>query len=142
MMRVLLYNEECSVCYRMARYVWRLTRGRVAILGMFSQEPKVYRDKILTLLGGDFGIYSSMPWLVDEKIVRGGVSIVPPIMVEMILAIYKPGDFVFKDPMPFMCEPVVRSDRVSRILNAIKILSKMAIQSYRSILSKRYSARL
>lgn len=141
-MKVLLYNEECSICYRMARYAWRLTRGRVVILGMFSQESEAYREKILSLLGGDFGKYSSMPWLVDGKSVRGGVSIVLPILVEMILAIRRPGDFVFRDPMPLNCEPVVRYGGVSRILYPIRVLARMAIQSYRSILSKRYSARL
>jgi len=138
-LKILLYNEGCAICYRMARYAWKLTRGRVAVLGMFSQEASKYREAILGLLGGDLDLYSSMPWLVDGGTVLGGVYILPAIFLESVVSILRPGSYKFKDPKPMACEPRARSrGMASRIVGSVEILYRMAAQSYRSIFTKRY----
>ncbi len=142
-MKVLLYNEGCAICYRMARYAWKLTRGRVAILGMFSEEASRYREAVLTLLRGDLELYSSMPWLIDGERILGGIYILPPILAEAIASIFKPGNYVFRDPMPLSCEPSTRGRGiVSMVIHGAEILYRMAVQSYRSIVTKKYRGKL
>ncbi len=137
--KILLYNDRCSICYRMARIAWRITRGRIKILGMYSEEAREYRSKILNILGGDEKIYSSMPWLIDSKKIRGGISILPPIILETLISVIRPGNNSFLDPKPLGCEPRVEDkDLVSRISYWLRIIYLMISQSYSSILTKRY----
>ncbi len=140
MEKILLYNDRCAICYRMARMAWRMTRGRIKILGMFSEKAAGYREEILGILGGKEEIYSSMPWLIDGKRIRGGISILPPIILEALISIARPGKNSFTDPMPLGCEPEI-ADRspISRITHILRIAYLMIVQSYSSILTKRYT---
>jgi len=137
--KILLYNDGCAICYRMARYAWKITRGRIKVLGMFSDSASQYREAILRMLGNDEDLYGSMPWLIDGRKVMGGINIIAPIMFEAMKSLLKPGNNLFRDPMPLQCEPAIRGDDIrSRILYGLGIVIRMAIQSYRSILTKRY----
>jgi len=137
--KILLYNDRCSICYRMARIAWRITRGRIKILGMYSEEAREHRSKILDILGGNEEIYSSMPWLIDSKKIRGGISILPPIILEALISVAKPGSNVFLDPKPLGCEPRIKNnDLASRITYRLRTIYLMISQSYSSILTKRY----
>ncbi|MEM2203409.1 MAG: hypothetical protein QXI22_03545 [Sulfolobales archaeon] len=139
MEKILLYNDRCSICYRMARIAWRITRGRIKILGMYSEEAGEYRSKILDILGGNEEIYSSMPWLIDSKKIRGGISILPPIILESLISVARPGSNAFLDPKPPGCEPrIENNDLVSRITYWLRTIYLMISQSYSSILTKRY----
>jgi hypothetical protein len=141
MPKILLYNERCAICYRMARYTWKLTRGRIRIIGMFSKRATPYREAIMKMLGNNEDLYSSMPWLIDGRKAMGGISIVLPVVLEAIISIFKPGNQSFGDPKPMQCEPmsIHRGHGIhKKVLFAIEVFAKMVIQSYRSILIRRY----
>ncbi|MEM4971816.1 MAG: hypothetical protein QXE01_11265 [Sulfolobales archaeon] len=141
--KILLYNDGCAICYRMARYTWKITRGRIKILGMFSDSASQYREAILRMLGNNEDLYSSMPWLIDGRKVMGGISIIAPIFFEAFKSLFRPGKNIFRDPMPMRCEPIAVGRGIrNRISYGLEIIVRMLIQSYRSILTKRYKGYL
>lgn len=134
---VLLYNERCSVCYRLAKLASAATRGRILVIGMHSEASRHLRSEILRALGGDLERYSSMPWFVGEKKILGGAAVIPPIALEAIKAIARPGRHAFNDPMPLSCEPRPRSSGIfARAEAGILLAAAVAKQSWESILTK------
>jgi len=82
---LLLYDNYCTLCYRYAKIVWRLSRGRIAVLGMYSVDTEKIRDLI------DFSIYTSVPWLIkpDECVMYGGRSMILSILKEILKGFFK-----------------------------------------------------
>ena len=135
---VLLYNERCSICYRLARLAYIITRGRIAILTMFSDDSKIYRDLVLKYVK-DYSVYESMPWVIDGEKIYGGISIMKPIIIESFKAIIKPGKYRFSYKKPLGCEPDVgKTGFIGSIIRSFKIFKATIIQLYSSVLSKRY----
>ncbi|MCC6061982.1 MAG: hypothetical protein LM581_03335 [Desulfurococcales archaeon] len=100
---LLLYDNYCTLCYRYAKIVWRLSRGRIAVLGMYSVDTEKIRDLI------DFSIYTSVPWLIkpDECVMYGGRSMILPILKEILKGFFKKGENLFTDPPPRACSEIL-----------------------------------
>ncbi len=134
---ILLYNERCAICYRLARYASKITRGRIVVLGMFSERSRAYREEIIARVDS-VEIYESMPWLIKKTKIYGGVSILPHIAVESIKALVKPGSHEFRDEKPNMCEPEVEGGgAVAKLRRWIALAKNTVVQLYSSVLTKR-----
>lgn len=134
---VLLYNERCSVCYRLARLASAITRGRILVIGMHSEASHSLRSEIHSALGGDLDRYSSMPWFVGERKILGGAAVIPAILLEAVKAVARPGEHVFEDPMPLSCEPRPRTTGILAKAEAGILLAVAVVrQSWESMFTK------
>lgn len=99
----LLYDNYCKLCYRFAKAIWRLSRGRIAVVGMYSKQAMWLRSLI------DPKIYSSVSWFIvpGRDIVYGGRSSIIPILKEILIGLVKGGENPFRDPMPSTCSEIL-----------------------------------
>ncbi|MEZ0289498.1 MAG: hypothetical protein ABWJ42_00190 [Sulfolobales archaeon] len=96
---VLFYDNYCKICYNLAKIISIFSRGRVAIIGMYSRESSWIREII------DPTIYHYMPWLYSpkKKCVYGGRALILPLLKEMIIGMIRGGKERFRDPPPDKC---------------------------------------
>jgi hypothetical protein len=99
----LFYDNYCRLCYRFAKAIWRLSRGRIAVVGMYSKQAMWLRSLI------DPKIYSSVSWfmLPGKDVIYGGRSSIVPILKEILRGLVKGGDNDFKDPAPTTCSEIL-----------------------------------
>lgn len=99
----LLYDNYCRLCYRYAKAIWRLSRGRIAVIGMYSRQAGWLRSLI------DPKIYSSVSWFIvpGRDVIYGGRSSIIPIIKEILIGLVKGGDNQFKDPAPTTCSEIL-----------------------------------
>lgn len=99
----LFYDNYCRLCYRFAKAIWRLSRGRIAVIGMYSKQAVWLRTLI------DPKIYSSVSWFIvpGRDIVYGGRSSIAPILKEILVGLVKGGRNTFRDPMPTTCSEIL-----------------------------------
>jgi len=99
----LFYDNYCRLCYRFAKAIWWLSRGRIAAVGMYSKQASWLRSLI------DPRIYSSVSWFIvpGKDIVYGGRSSIAPILKEILIGLVKGGKNEFRDPMPTTCSEIL-----------------------------------
>lgn len=99
----LYYDNYCKLCYRIAKIVWRLSRGRIAVVGMYSEEALWIRS----LVGSE--IYPTMSWLIvpEKGLLLGGRASMVPIVKEIFKGIVRGGSSVFRDPPPKACSEIM-----------------------------------
>ncbi len=99
----LFYDNYCRLCYRYAKIIWRLGRGRIAVIGMYSRQAGWLRSLI------DPKIYSSVSWFIvpGRDVIYGGRSSIIPIIKEILVGLVKGGDNRFKDPAPTTCSEIL-----------------------------------
>ncbi|MEM1611109.1 MAG: hypothetical protein QXQ57_05645 [Sulfolobales archaeon] len=99
----LFYDNYCRLCYRFAKIIWRLSRGRIAVVGMYSKQAAWLRSLI------DPKIYSSVSWFMipGRDVIYGGRSSIIPILKEIFKGLVKGGDNDFKDTAPTTCSEIL-----------------------------------
>jgi len=117
----LFYDNYCRLCYRFAKAIWKLSRGRIAVVGMYSKEAGWLRSLM------DLKTFSSVSWFVvpGRDIIYGGRSSIIPIVKEILIGLVKGGGNDFKDPMPTTCSEILPCSGVKGfIYRTIHILIK------------------
>jgi len=128
---MLFYDNYCRLCYRFAKAIWRLSRGRIAAVGMYSKQAMWLRSLI------DPRIYSSVSWFIvpGRDLVYGGRASVIPIIKEILAGLVKGGSIAFTDPIPTTCSEIIPCSGVKgfiyRTIHIIIKSHKIRIINYR-----------
>lgn len=120
----LFYDNYCKLCYRFAKAIWRLSRGRIAVVGMYSRQASWLRSLI------DPKIYSSVSWFIlpGSDLVYGGRSSIVPIAKEILMGLVKGGENNFKDPMPTTCSEILPCSGIKGLIYRI---THILVKSYK-----------
>jgi len=79
-MPLVLYDNRCYLCVKFAKFVNFLARGRLRIVGHYTDLGKKLREDILDASALE------MFWYVDRKIAYGGRAGLVPLMSAIIRA--------------------------------------------------------
>ena len=79
-MPLVLYDNRCHLCVKFAKFVNFLARGRLRIVGHYTDLGKKLREDILDTSALE------MFWYVDRKIAYGGRAGLVPLMSAIIRA--------------------------------------------------------
>lgn len=77
---LVLYDNQCYLCVKFVKFVNFLTRGRLRIVGHYTELGKKLREEILDASALD------MFWYVDRKTAYGGRAGLLPLMSAIIRA--------------------------------------------------------
>lgn len=77
---LVLYDNQCYLCVKFVKFVNFLTRGRLRIVGHYTELGKKLRKEILDASALD------MFWYVDRKTAYGGRAGLLPLMSAIIRA--------------------------------------------------------
>lgn len=121
----LYYDNYCKLCYRIAKAVWRLSRGRIAAVGMYSGEALWIRS----LVGGE--VFPTMPWLFlpEKGLLLGGRASIVPVLEEILRGILEKGDRAFTDPPPKACSEAMPC---SGIKGLVYRTASMLVKTYKA----------
>ena len=73
MVPLVIYDNECYLCIQFAKFVNFLTKGRLRLVGHYTDFGKKVRDDIL----GSSAL--EMFWFIDEKTAYGGRAAIGPL---------------------------------------------------------------
>jgi len=73
MVPLVIYDNECYLCIQFAKFVNFLTKGRLRLVGHYTDFGKEIRDNILDTSALE------MFWFVDEKTAYGGRAAIGPL---------------------------------------------------------------
>ena len=73
MVPLVIYDNECYLCVQFAKFVNFLTKGRLRLVGHYTDFGKEIRDNILDTSALE------MFWFIDEKTAYGGRSAIGPL---------------------------------------------------------------
>ncbi len=73
MVPLVIYDNECYLCVQFAKFVNFLTKGRLHLVGHYTDLGKQIRDSILDSNALE------MFWFIDEKTAYGGRAAVSPL---------------------------------------------------------------
>ena len=73
MVPLLIYDNECYLCIQFAKFVNFLTKGRLRLVGHYTDFGKEIRDNILDTSALE------MFWFIDEKTAYGGRAAIGPL---------------------------------------------------------------
>ena len=73
MVPLVIYDNECYLCVQFAKFVNFLTKGRLRLVGHYTDFGKEIRDNILDTSALD------MFWFIDEKTAYGGRAAIGPL---------------------------------------------------------------
>ena len=73
MVPLVIYDNECYLCIQFAKFVNFLTKGRLRLVGHYSDFGKEIRDNILDTSALE------MFWFIDEKTAYGGRAAIGPL---------------------------------------------------------------
>ena len=82
MLPLVIYDNECYLCVKFAKFVNFLTKGRLRLVGHYTDFGKEIRDNILDTSALE------MFWFIDEKTAYGGRAALGPLF-SAILRVYK-----------------------------------------------------
>jgi hypothetical protein len=68
MFPILIYDNLCTSCTTYAKYIDKLTGGKIKMIGHYTPEGKTFKSKIFPV--GYDG--TEMSWFVNEKYAYGG----------------------------------------------------------------------
>ena len=71
---LVIYDNECYICVQFAKFVNFLTKGRLSLVGHYTDFGKEIRDSIL----GSNAL--EMFWFIDEKTAYGGRGAIGPLL--------------------------------------------------------------
>jgi predicted DCC family thiol-disulfide oxidoreductase YuxK len=75
---IAIYDDQCYLCTKFAKLINFLARGKVTIIGHYSNQGEEIRNQILD----DSAL--EMFWLIDEKIAYGGRAAIIPLIWSII----------------------------------------------------------
>ncbi len=70
---IVIYDNECYLCVQFAKFVNFLTKGRLRLVGHYTDFGKQVRDNILDSSALE------MFWFIDEKTAYGGRAAINPL---------------------------------------------------------------
>ena len=73
MVPLVIYDNECYLCIQFAKFVNFLTKGRLRLVGHYTDFGKEIRDNILDTSALE------MFWFIDEKTAYGGRAAISPL---------------------------------------------------------------
>ena len=73
MVPLVIYDNECYLCIQFAKFVNFLTKGRLRLVGHYTDFGKEIRDNILDASALE------MFWFIDEKTAYGGRAAIGPL---------------------------------------------------------------
>ena len=77
---LVIYDNQCYLCIKFAKFVNFLARGRLRIIGHYTELGKKIRDDVLDSSALE------MFWFVDEKTAYGGRAGLLPLLSAIIQA--------------------------------------------------------
>ena len=77
---LVIYDNECYLCIKFAKFVNFLARGRLRIIGHYTEIGKKIREEVLDSSALD------MFWFVDGKTAYGGRAGLCPLLLAIIRA--------------------------------------------------------
>lgn len=77
---LVLYDDKCYLCIRFAKLVNFLAKGRLRLVGHYTDLGKMLRDEILDSSA------LSMFWFIDKKMAYGGRAALGPLFSAIICA--------------------------------------------------------
>ena len=77
---LVLYDNRCYLCIKFAKMINFLAKGRLLLVGHYTDLGKKLRDEILDSSA------LSMFWFIDEKTAYGGRAALLPLFCAMISA--------------------------------------------------------
>ena len=77
---LVLYDNKCYLCIKFAKMINFLAKGRLRLVGHYTDLGKKLRDEILDSSA------LSMFWFIDEKTAYGGRAALLPLFCAMISA--------------------------------------------------------
>ena len=75
---LMIYDDKCYVCIKFAKFVNFLARGKLRMIGHYTEFGKKIRDEILE----DDAL--EMFWYIDEKTANGGRAAIIPLLSSII----------------------------------------------------------
>ena len=73
MVPLVIYDNECYLCIQFAKFVNFLTKGRLRLVGHYTDFGKEIRDNVLDTSALE------MFWFIDEKTAYGGRAAIGPL---------------------------------------------------------------
>ncbi len=73
MVPLVIYDNECYLCVQFAKFVNFLTKGRLRLVGHYTDFGKEIRDNILDTSALE------MFWFIDKKTAYGGRAAIGPL---------------------------------------------------------------
>ena len=73
MLPLVIYDNECYLCVQFAKFVNFLTKGRLRLVGHYTDFGKQIRNSILDSSALE------MFWFIDEKTAYGGRAAISPL---------------------------------------------------------------
>ena len=77
---LVLYDDRCYLCIKFAKFVNFLTKGRLRIIGHYTDLGKKLRDEILDSSA------LSMFWFIDKNTAYGGRAALLPLFSAIVSA--------------------------------------------------------
>ena len=77
MIPLVLYDDQCYLCIKFAKFVNFLTRGKVLLVGHYSELGEKIRTEILDSSALE------MFWFIDDKTAYGGRAALGPLFKEI-----------------------------------------------------------
>ncbi len=77
---LVLYDNKCYLCIKFAKMINFLAKGRLLLVGHYTDLGKKLRDEVLDSSA------LSMFWFIDEKTAYGGRAALLPLFCAMISA--------------------------------------------------------
>ncbi|MGD8299716.1 MAG: hypothetical protein PVG77_03305 [Nitrosopumilaceae archaeon] len=71
---IVLYDDQCYLCTKFAKVVNFLSKGKLAIIGHYSNQGVQIRNQFLD------GSALEMFWIIDEKMAYGGRAAIFPLI--------------------------------------------------------------
>tara|TARA_Y100000588_G_scaffold348788_1_gene398627 strand:+ start:1285 stop:1671 length:387 start_codon:yes stop_codon:yes gene_type:complete len=75
---LMVYDDKCYVCIKFAKFVNFLARGKLRMIGHYTEFGKKIRDEILD----DDAL--EMFWYIDKKTANGGRAAIIPLLSSII----------------------------------------------------------
>jgi len=95
---LVLYDNQCYLCVKFAKFVNFLARGRLRIVGHYTDLGKKLREDILDSSALE------MFWYVDKKTAYGGRAGLLPLMSAIIRANESIGDLNIQESCDLDCK--------------------------------------
>ncbi len=75
---IVVYDDQCYLCTKFAKAVDFLSKGKLAIVGHYSNQGVQIRNQLLD----DSAL--EMFWLIDEKMAYGGRAAIFPLILSIL----------------------------------------------------------
>ena len=75
---IVLYDDQCYLCTKFAKAVHFISRGKLSIIGHYSNQGEKIRNQVLD----DSAL--EMFWLIDKRTAYGGRAALFPLMLAIL----------------------------------------------------------